>query len=162
MRVLAIDPGYERLGIAVLEKPKHGKETLIHSECFTTKRAEPDTERLRQIGEKIRETIKKWKPEALAIETLFLHSNQKTAMRVAEARGIILYEAVRASLTIAEYSPLQIKMAVAGYGRADKRQVSEMIPRLISLPVLPAKKIRIDDELDAIAVGLTFFAVYRE
>ena len=158
MRVLAIDPGYERLGIAVLEKIKRGKETLIHSECFTTKRAEPDTERLRQIGEKIRETIKKWKPEALAIETLFLHSNQKTAMRVAEARGIILYEAVRAGLTIAEYSPLQIKMAVTGYGRADKQQVSEMIPRLISLP----KKIRIDDELDAIAVGLTFFAVYRE
>ena len=161
MKVLAIDPGYERLGIALLGKEQRGKETLLHSECFITKRTEPDMERLRQIGEKMRAVIEEWKPEALATETLFLHSNQKTAMRVAEARGIILYEAARAGLTIAEYSPLQIKMAVAGYGRADKKQVSDMIPRLISLPVLLAKKIRIDDELDAIAVGLTFFAVHR-
>lgn len=155
-RVLAIDPGFERMGIAILSK-KTGKETLLYSSCFITSRAEETPQRLAAIGHRIEEVIKKWKPETLAIETLFFNTNQKTAMRVAEARGIIIYEALRAGLEIYEYTPLQIKTAITGYGRADKKNIIDMLHKLLALS--SAKKL--DDEYDAIAVGLTHFAHHK-
>ena len=154
MRIIAIDPGYERLGIAVLERVPRQKETLLYSTCIQTAKTLAREKRLLAIADAIAETIAKWKPEALAIETLFLHTNQKTAMPVAEARGAVLVEAARAGLPVHEYTPLQIKIAVTGYGRSDKRQVMEMVKKLVALP--PQK--RLDDEYDAIAVGLTCFA----
>src|SRR3989339_201631 len=92
MRVIAIDPGYERMGVAILEK-KNGKEILVYSECFKTSSEIPYTERLKLIGQEIEILIKKYKPESMAIETLFFKNNQKTAMRVSEARGVMLYVA---------------------------------------------------------------------
>ncbi|TSC55774.1 MAG: crossover junction endodeoxyribonuclease RuvC [Parcubacteria group bacterium Greene0416_79] len=157
MRVLAIDPGYQRLGIAVLEKLLKQKETLIFSSCMTTERNMPHANRLARVASGIRSLIETHKPEALAIEKLFLATNQKTAMAVAEARGAILAEAARAGLAVYEYTPLQIKMAVTGYGRSDKRQITEMVKRLIAVP--PGR--RLDDEYDAIAVGLTCLASER-
>lgn len=154
MRIVAIDPGYDRLGVAVLEKQPRRGETLLFSGCITTERNAPHEKRLERIGAKVKEIIKRQKPDALAIETLFLHTNQKTAMRVAEARGVVLCEAARAGLPVFEYTPLQIKIAVTGYGRSDKKQVTEMIKKLIALP----DKERLDDEYDAIAVGLTHLA----
>lgn len=168
MRIIAIDPGYERLGLAVLKKqpPKvapfikgdyQKREVLLYSACIKTAKELPHAERLLKISDAIAEAVKKHKPKALAIETLFLHTNQKTAMRVAEARGAILTEAARAGLPVFEYSPLQIKIAVTGYGRSEKYQVTEMVKKLIALP----EKERLDDEYDAIAVGLTCLASIR-
>ncbi len=155
MRILAIDPGYERLDIAVLEKNKGDrKETLLFSECFKTKTTNTHAERLFLLGQEISNVIEKFKPEALAIETLFLTTNHKTVMLVSEARGVILYEGARNNLSIHEFSPPQIKSAVAGDGHCDKKAIIKMIPLLIKLE----KEIKHDDEYDAIAVGLTFFA----
>ncbi len=162
MRILGIDPGYERLGIAVLEKNKtakpfdkaQGKETVLFSECFKTSAKLEFSERLNLIGEEVKRVIKKYKPEVLAIETLFLNTNQKTVMRVAEARGVTIYEASRAGLKIFEASPPQIKIATAGYGRANKEQIIKMVKILVKINNSKTS----DDELDAIAIALTAFA----
>ena len=157
MKVISIDPGYERVGIAVLEKNNGGKETVLFSECFRTSKELPHFERLKAIGNEIRSVIKKYSPDALAIETLFFNTNQKTAMMVSEARGMMLYECAQNNLEIAEFTPLQIKVAVTGHGRSDKSSVIKMIPLLVELKSKP----ELDDEYDAIAVGLTYFAHKR-
>lgn len=158
MRILGIDPGFERLGIAILEKNKGDKrERVIYSECFKTLAKLEFSERLKLVGEEIRKTIKEYKPEILSIETLFLTNNQKTVMHVSETRGVIIYEAVQAELEILEYSPPQIKSAVTGDGKADKEQVMKMVKILVDID----KTKKSDDELDAIAVALTGFAHTR-
>lgn len=155
MRIIAIDPGYERLGIAVLEKNK--KEELVFSTCFKTSKTLPFVERLELVGREVARVIAEFEPKELAIENLFLDNNQKTAMRVAEVRGAILYQARLSGLAIAEYTPLQIKVATTGYGKATKEQVMSMVRRLIT----GAEKKFQDDEMDAIAIGLTHFAYVR-
>lgn len=155
MRIISIDPGYERLGIAILEKNK--KEELIFSECFKTKASLPFVERLELVGREVARIVEDYSPKALAIENLFIETNQKTAMRVAEVRGAILYQARLLGLEIYEYTPLQIKVAVTGYGKATKTQVTTMVKKLVS----GADTIKQDDEMDAIAIGLTHFAYSR-
>ncbi len=162
MRILGIDPGYERLGIAILEKPhfakaSRGKEQVIFSECFNTSAKLEFSERLKLIGEEVKKIIKEYKPEILSIETLFLNTNHKTVMQVAEARGVVVYEAAKAGLKIFEASPPQIKIATTGYGRSDKTQIIKMVKLLVKVD---AKK-QSDDELDAIAIALTAFAHLR-
>lgn len=152
MRILGIDPGFERLGIAVLEKDK--KEKVLFSECFKTSPKLEFSDRLLLIGKEIKDTIKKYKPEILAIETLFLTNNQKTVMHVAEVRGVAIYEASMLGLRIFEASPPQIKIAVTGYGKADKGQVMKMVKMLLNID----NKKESDDELDAIAIALTALA----
>lgn len=154
MRILGIDPGYERLGIAILEKNNQKKECVIFSECFKTSAKLEFSERLHLIGTEITRVIGKYKPEILSIETLFLTTNQKTVMRVAEARGVAIYEAANAGLKIFEATPLQIKIATTGYGRADKNQVMKMVKILVKID----NEKKSDDELDAIAIALTAFA----
>jgi len=155
MRILAIDPGYERVGIAILEKnPRDKKETLLYSDCFKTSAKLAFVTRLAQIGEEIGRLIDEYQPQALAIETLFFSNNQKTAMRVSEARGVIIYTMASRGFPVHEYTPLQIKIAVTGHGKSDKRQVIAMAPRLIDIK----KEISHDDEYDAIAIGLTCMA----
>jgi crossover junction endodeoxyribonuclease RuvC len=154
MIILAIDPGYERVGIAILEKEIKNKEKLLYSECFKTSPKLPHSERLKLIGEKIENIILEWKPQALSIEKLFFNTNQKTALLVAEARGVIVYQASHEDIPVFEYTPLQVKIAVTGYGRSEKKQIMAMVPKL----VVVEKKIKSDDEFDAIALGLTLFA----
>ena len=154
MRILGIDPGFERLGIAVLEKNKNDKERMIFSECFKTSAKLPFAERLNLIGQEIKKVVKEYKPEVLAIETLFLNTNQKTVMRVAEARGVVMYEAAQAGLKIFEATPLQIKVATTGYGRADKEQMIKMVKILVKIDELKKS----DDEMDAVAIALTALA----
>lgn len=154
MRILAIDPGYDRLGIAILEK-NNSKEALVYSECFETERNESHPKRLALVADKISNLIKKYKPDTLAIETLFFTKNQKTALKVAEVRGIILALAASAGLEIFECGPMQVKSAVTGSGKSDKRQVETMVRKLIAVPANVNK----DDELDAVAIGLTCFAM---
>ena len=156
MRVLSVDPGYERLGIAIVEKVK-GTETLVYSDCLQTDKSFPYEERLHQLGEKIEEVIQKFKPEIFASESLFFTKNQKTAIDVAGVRGMLFYISKKYKLTLFEYTPLQIKIAVTGYGKSDKKQVMAMLTRLIKIE----KKIKLDDEYDAIAVGLTCLASER-
>jgi len=158
MRIIAIDPGYERLGIAVVEKLPKQKETLLYSTCVQTPKSLPHAERLLKIATEVRKVIDEFEPEGFAIETLFLAVNQKTVMPVAEARGAVLVEAARAGLTVYEYTPLQIKVAVTGYGKSDKRQVMEMVKKLVTI----STQKRLDDEYDAIAVGLTCLASARQ
>jgi crossover junction endodeoxyribonuclease RuvC len=157
MKILGIDPGFERLGIAILEKEKGQKEQVIFSECFKTSSKLDFSERLKLIGEEIKRVIKKYKPEVLSIETLFLNTNQKTVMRVAEARGVVIYEASQAGLKIFEASPPQIKIATTGYGKADKAQMIKMVKILVKIE----KSKKSDDELDAIAIALTASACLR-
>ena len=157
MKILAIDPGFERVGIAVIEKKGRGKEILVYSECFKTSSKLPFNERLLLIGEKINSIIKKYKVQVLAIEKLFFTTNQKTVMNVTEARGVIIYSAIKHGLQIFEYTPLQAKVAVTGYGKADKKMVTDMVKKLIKMD----NTINSDDELDAIAIGLTCCAIER-
>lgn len=126
MKILGIDPGFERLGIAVLEKNKGDKqESVLHSECFKTRATLDFPERLLLIGQELERIIKEYQPEILSVETLFLNTNQKTVMHVAEVRGIVLYGAKKAGLRIFEASPPQIKLAITGYGKADKDQIKK-------------------------------------
>lgn len=152
MRIIAIDPGYERLGIAIIEK--QSKEQLIFSECFKTSASLPFIERLELVGREVARVITEHKPAALAIENLFLANNQKTAMHVAEVRGAILYQARLLELPVFEYTPLQIKTATTGYGKATKDQMISMVQKIIP----STKSIKQDDEMDAIAIGITHFA----
>jgi crossover junction endodeoxyribonuclease RuvC len=155
MIILGIDPGYERLGVAVLKKNIGDKrEKVIFSECFKTSSKLDFSERLLLIGKEVNKIIKKYKPEILSIETLFLTTNQKTVMHVAETRGVILYEAIKNNLKIFEATPLQLTVATTGYGRADKNQIIKMVQLLVGID--NSKKS--DDELDAIAIALTAFA----
>ena len=157
MKIISIDPGYERVGIAIIEKEDGQKEKLIYSDCFKTSAKLPLTERLFLIGQEINKIIREYGAKALAIETLFFTHNQKTVMGVSEARGVIMYQAMLNKIPVFEYTPLQIKIAVTGYGKSDKKQVTDMVLRLIKIE----KKIKHDDEYDAIAVGLTHLASHR-
>lgn len=156
MRILGIDPGYDRCGIAVLEKT-NGKEKLLASACIETDARTPFIERLAEVIQGIDEHIRTYAPQALAIETLIFNNNQKTALRVAEVRGAIMHHAHTGGLTVHEYSPQQIKSAVAGSGRGSKIDITRMVHVLLTLP---AKK-RHDDEYDAIAIALTHSAIHR-
>lgn len=157
MKILAIDPGVERVGIAIVKK-NIGSETLLYSDCFKTPAGKPAPLRLRLIGEEVRKIIKTHKPDVLATEALFFNTNKKTALGVAEARGVILYEASRARIPVHEYTPPEIKMAITGYGHATKEQVARMVSQLIHMG---NEKKRIDDETDAVAIGLTHSACVR-
>ena len=158
MIILGIDPGFERLGIAVLEKKQGGKkECVLFSECFKTSAKLEFAERLLLLGNEVNKIIEQYKPEVLAIETLFLNTNQKTVMHVAEARGVVIYEAIKGGLKVFESSPPQIKMATTGSGSADKAQVIKMVKMLVDID----ENKKSDDEMDAIAVALTAFAHLR-
>ncbi|HEY4479236.1 MAG TPA: crossover junction endodeoxyribonuclease RuvC [Candidatus Paceibacterota bacterium] len=156
MRILAIDPGYERIGIAILDK-QQPRDILVYSECFKTSARDAFEKRLCDIGLKISSIIDAFSPEVLAIETLFLNTNQKTAMRVSEARGVIIYEAAKRTLRVEEFTPLEIKVATLGYGRGDKKSIMSMVPKLVTIK----KAIKHDDEFDAIAAGITCSAHNR-
>ncbi len=155
MRVLAIDPGFDRMGVAILEY-QDNKEKLLFSTCLETDRKADLADRLFMLGEKLRVIIAAEKPDTLAIETLFFNKNITTGIGVAQARGVALYEAKRANCVVYELGPQEIKVAVTGYGNSDKKAVYAMVSRLV--PDVP--KSAKDDEYDAIAVGITCLAQY--
>lgn len=147
-RVLGIDPGFDRLGLAVLEGDP-SKPTYVWSTCVRIPKG-TSSERLAVVYNTITETISTYHPVSAGIEGLFFSTNKKTALSVAEARGAVLSALGNACLPVTEFSPAQVKIAVTGYGSADKKAVSSMVPKLLTLPV----KKRLDDEFDAIAVAL--------
>jgi crossover junction endodeoxyribonuclease RuvC len=155
MRVIAIDPGYDRLGVAVMENTS-GVETLVYSACIESSRADTLSDRLVTVGEEFARLLALYQPDALGIETLFFNKNIKTAIGVAQARGVLLYLAKQAGCAVYEFGPQEIKSAVTGYGKSDKQGVIDMIMRLVKNA--PTKAL--DDEYDAIAVGVTCLATH--
>ena len=155
MRVLAIDPGYDRLGVAVMELVE-GKEKLLFSTCLETIRTHSLADRLYTLGIAVTKLLAEYQPDTMAIETLFFNKNIKTAIGVAQARGMLLYLAKVANCTVYEFGPQEIKVAVTGYGNASKDAVYAMVTRLVS----DVPEHALDDEYDAIAVGITCLAQY--
>jgi crossover junction endodeoxyribonuclease RuvC len=153
MKVISVDPGYDRLGVAVMEL-ENGTEKLLYSGCIETDRQQPLLDRLHTIGNAFQALLSLHKPNTLAIETLFFNKNQKTAMGVAQVRGILIYLAQAKDCSIYEFGPQEIKIAVTGYGKSDKSAMIDMVKRLV--PAAPPKAL--DDEYDAIAVGITCLA----
>lgn len=156
IRVIAVDPGYDRLGLAVIERRIGEKEKLLFSDCCQTSPDDSFVIRLHQVISFFKNKIAEYSPEYFAVETLFFSSNQKTAMRVAEVRGALLFAAKDAGLLTMEINPMQIKLSVTGDGKSDKAQMIKMIQLITGI----SKKAR-DDEYDAIATGIAFHALYR-
>src|SRR3989344_8873967 len=148
MIILGIDPGLGRTGYAFLQKTG-AKITLLESGCITTAAGQPEAGRLLEIKKDLGALIKKRKPEAICIESLFFAVNAKTAMSVGQARGVVIVTAAEAKLKIIEVTPLQVKIAATGYGKADKRQVQTMIVKLLKLKKIPKP----DDAADACAIA---------
>jgi crossover junction endodeoxyribonuclease RuvC len=155
-KILGIDPGYGRLGYALIEKNGAGHDTLKLG-CMETNKALPFGERLCEVGKTITALIQEGGPDAVAVEKLYFAKNQKTSLQVAEARGVIIYTAQLSGLPILEFTPLEVKMAVCGYGKADKRQVALMVQKLAKINDTN----QLDDALDAVAIALTGFAYER-
>lgn len=149
MRILGIDPGYAIIGWGVLNYER-GRFTPLDFGAVTTAAGTPFLERLEKIHTDIAAIIATHSPETLAIEKLYFQNNQKTAIEVAEARGVILLAAQQAGIPVFEYTPLQVKSAVTGYGQAHKPQVMEMTRRLLRLPQVPKP----DDTADALAIAI--------
>jgi len=155
-RVLAFDPGYERLGVAVIERAGV-KDILLYSGCIRTPATAAFSTRLRILGDAASALITQFAPHAVALENIYFEKNAKTAMRVAEVRGMLSYIAAAHATPVIEFTPLEVKVAVTGYGHSNKAAVASMVGKLVSLP----ERKRLDDELDAIAVGLTCLATTR-
>ena len=149
MVILGIDPGFAIVGWGVLECVA-GKFRVMGYGSIQTKAGLPIEERLSQIYDGMNTIIEKYKPEVMSIEELFWNTNQKTGICVAEARGTILLSAHRHGLKIFEYTPLQVKQAVVGYGRAEKRQVITMVTAILNLSKPPKP----DDTADALALAI--------
>ncbi len=157
MRILGVDPGYDRLGVAIINKAPGTKEEFVFSDCLLSEKTDSVAVRIAGLGTELEKLIAEYRPQIIAVEKLFFTKNQKTAMAVAEMRGVIIYIGSKAGLHIEEYTPGEIKTAVTGYGKAEKADVERMVEKLIALP--PKK--RKDDEYDAIATALACSAIYR-
>lgn len=149
MRILGIDPGYAIIGWGVLNYER-GRYTPLGFGAITTQAGTPFGERLQQIYNDITLQLDRHHPDVMAIEKLYFQNNQKTAIEVAEARGVILLAAQQAGIPVFEYTPLQVKSAVTGYGQAQKPQVMEMTRRLLRLQQVPKP----DDTADALAIAI--------
>ena len=150
MKILGIDPGYQRTGYAVLDAFRDSKPVLAESGVFETSADDPFPTRLLQTRDALREVIGRLEPTELALEELFWSKNVKTAIAVAQARGVLMLTACEMGLEVAEYSPTVLKLGLTGSGNADKGQVKYMVEHMLKLP--EAK--RLDDEYDAIALAL--------
>lgn len=149
-RILGIDPGYGRCGFAVIEGSGIQYQCLIHG-VFTTSKGEALERRLLEITRDLEQIIDSYKPEMLVIEELFFAKNTTTALKVAEARGVITMTAAKHGMEVIHVKPNEVKLAVTGYGTADKRQMQEMVKMAFKLESIPKP----DDAADALAVALT-------
>jgi crossover junction endodeoxyribonuclease RuvC len=151
MRILGIDPGTGILGFGVIDVDSRGKATLVDGGVIRTPVNQPDSERLATIYDELHEIITELKPTVMSVEKLFFAQNVTTAMSVSQARGVVLLCGKQHGLELYEYTPLQIKMAITSYGKADKKQVQEMVRVILGLETVPKP----DDAADAIAAALT-------
>ena len=149
MRILGIDPGMAILGWSVIDNVRPQPKLAAYG-CLTTAAHQPLTRRLTQIYAELNELVERYQPTTVAIETLFFVKNAKTLAQVGHTRGVILLVAGQAKLEVFEYAPRQIKMALTGFGGAEKIQIQRMVQRLLGLESIP----RPDDAADAVAVAL--------
>jgi crossover junction endodeoxyribonuclease RuvC len=156
MRIIGIDPGTGILGFGVIEVTK-GKPQLVDAGVIRTPAKEDDAVRLLTIFEELTDIIGQTKPQEMSVEKLFFAQNVTTAMTVAQARGVVLLTGQQAGLTIYEYTPLQIKQALTGYGRAEKKQIQEMVRVILKLKIIPKP----DDCADALAAAITHSMTFR-
>lgn len=150
MITIGIDPGTATTGFGIIEKNNKGQVTLLDYGCIKTAAGLPMGLRLNQIAKDLKTLIKKWKPVQASVEKLFFNTNVKTAISVAQARGVILQVLEENNVEQEEYTPLQVKSSVCGYGKADKKMVQEMIKIILNLSKIPKP----DDAADAIALAL--------
>jgi crossover junction endodeoxyribonuclease RuvC len=150
LRILGIDPGLAITGFAIVEV-HNNTQALISYGCIRTSSKEDHYKRLLTIHNDINEIIDKYEPEVASVEKLFFNKNVRTALKVGEARGVVLLAIAKANLEIFEYTPLQVKQALVGYGRADKKQVQYMVKSEFKLKRAPTP----DDVADACAIALT-------
>lgn len=149
MRILGIDPGYAIVGFGVLEYDGY-KFVPVHFGAITTEANTDFNLRLKTIYDDMNTVLSTFKPEVMAIEKLFFNTNQKTVIDVAQARGVTLLAATNSGIPIYEYTPLQVKQSVVGYGRAEKKQVMEMTRKILGLASVPKP----DDTADALAIAI--------
>jgi crossover junction endodeoxyribonuclease RuvC len=149
LRVLGIDPGIAIVGFGFVDKLGSSLKPVQYG-AITTEAGTPVEVRLQQIYHALQELIARYEPTAMAVEKLFFNRNVTTAFTVGQARGIILLAAAEAGIKVAEYTPLQVKQAVVGYGKAEKHQVQEMVKMLLKLQKIPKP----DDVADAIAIAI--------
>ncbi len=151
MRILGIDPGTGILGFGVIDVDARGKATLVDGGVIRTPVNQADSDRLVTIYDELHEIITELKPTVMSVEKLFFAQNVTTAMSVSQARGVVLLCGKQHGMELYEYTPMEIKMAVSGYGKADKKQVQEMVRVILGLESVPKP----DDAADAIAAALT-------
>ncbi|NLN07831.1 MAG: crossover junction endodeoxyribonuclease RuvC [Firmicutes bacterium] len=149
MRILGIDPGIATTGFAVLETDGIKSRALIYG-CIRTSAGQPMPDRLHTLYSRLQEILSSYQPDNVAIEKLFFAKNANSAMQVGEARGVAVLAACHAGLAVFEYTPLQVKQAVVGYGKAEKGQVQQMVKLLLALEEIP----RPDDAADALAIAI--------
>ena len=149
MIILGIDPGFAIVGFGILESER-GRQRLVRCGAITTPAGLPLSKRLYQIGTDMEDLIGQLKPDVISIEELFFNTNITTGIAVAHGRGVLLYAAEKCGVPLYEYTPGQVKLAVTGYGKAEKRQVMDMTKRLLKLKAVP----RPDDAADALALAL--------
>ena len=149
MKIMGIDPGVARVGFAFVEKNGHHVQPIQYGVIETPANTDHN-DRLLTIFDTLHALIEKFTPDAMAIEKLFFNSNVTTAIAVGQARGVMLLAARQHQLEIAEYTPLQVKQAICGYGQAEKKQVQEMVRRLLNLSQIPKP----DDAADALAIAI--------
>jgi len=156
MRILGIDPGTGILGFGVIDIIKN-QPVLVDGGVIRTPVKEDDAVRLLTIYEELTEIIKQTKPDMMSVEKLFFARNVTTAMTVAQARGVVLLCGMQSGLSIHEYTPMQIKQAITGYGKADKKQMQEMVRVILQLKEIPKP----DDAADALAAAITHSMTVR-
>ncbi len=149
MRILGIDPGFGRTGYGIIDVIGNRHVAVLYG-CIETKPKSQTSVRLKEIYVSIADMIAQYQPQVVAIEELFFHRNVTTAIAAAEARGVAVLAAEMAGVEQAEYTPLQVKQAVVGFGRADKQQVQQMVKTLLGLREIPKP----DDAADALAIAL--------
>lgn len=150
MRILGIDPGYAIVGYGILDY-SHNNFSVVGFGAITTDKDMPFERRLLAIYDDMRCLIQMYRPDAMSIEKLFFNTNQKTVIAVAQARGVTLLPAIQAGVPIYEYTPLQVKSSITGYGRAEKQQVQELVRTILHLKEVPKP----DDTADAVALAMT-------
>ena len=156
MKILGIDPGIGRTGWGVMQVIS-SKLQVISYGCIETEVNGKTEERLNSLYEQLSKVIKDNSPDVVAIEELFFNTNAKTALIVGQARGVILLTAAQHNLPVSVYTPLQVKMALTGYGRAEKNQLGQMVKILLKLPSIPKP----DDVADALAIAITHAFMYK-
>jgi crossover junction endodeoxyribonuclease RuvC len=156
MKILGIDPGSARMGWGLIVKEGSGLRVEGYG-CLETSKDDSIADRLAALSSELTVLVQRLEPDVAAVESLFFFKNQTTAMRVAEARGVALATLAGAGLEVYEYTPLQVKQSLAGYGRAEKHQVELMVGQALGI----TEKIRPDDAADALAVAVTHAARER-